>query len=105
MNKMIVMAKAKPGQLEALARWYDETHIADLLAVPGLVSAERHTVLPLKGPEGVPAWDFMLIYGLEGDPMTVLGNMAKAQVVLSDLMESSMTLSIVAVSQGIQTED
>ena len=104
MNKMIVMAKAKPGQVEALAKWYDETHIADLLAVPGLVSAERHTVMPLKAPEGVPAWDFMLIYGLEGDPMAVLGNMAKAQVALSDIMESTMTLSIVAISQGLKTE-
>lgn len=105
MSKMIVMAKAKPGQVEALAKWYDETHIADLLAVPGLVSAERHSIMPLKAPDGVPAWDFMLIYGLEGDPMAVLGNMAKAQIALSDLMESSLTLSVIASSQGVRHED
>jgi hypothetical protein len=104
MHKMIVMAKAKDGEVEALAKWYDETHIPDLLAVPGLVSAERHTVMPLKAPDGSPKWDFMLSYGLEGDPMAVLGNMAKAQVALSDLMESSLTLSIVAMSQGVRTE-
>ena len=104
MNKMTVMAKAKPGQVEALAKWYDETHIPDLLAVPGLVSAERHTVMTLKAPDGTPAWDFMLIYGLEGDPMVVLGNMAKAQLVLSDLMDSTLTLSIVAMSQGVRNE-
>jgi hypothetical protein len=104
MNKMTVMAKAKPGQVEALAKWYDETHIPDLLAVPGLVSAERHNVMPLKASDGVPAWDFMLIYGLEGDPMAVLGNMAKAQVALSDLMDSTLTLSIIAMSQGVRNK-
>ena len=104
MNKMTVMAKAMPGQVEALAKWYDEIHIPDLLAVPGLTSAERHTVMTLKSPDGTPAWDFMLIYGLEGDPMAVLGNMAKAQIALSDLMDSTLTLSVVAVSQGMRTE-
>ena len=104
MHKMIVMAKAKPGQSDALAKWYDETHIPELLAIPGLVTAERHAVMPLKGPEGIPVWDFLLIYGLEGDPMAVLGNMAKAQVGLSDLMDSKMTLSIVATSHGVRTD-
>ena len=102
MHKMIVMAKAKPGQVDALAQWYDETHIADLLAVDGLVSAERHTVMPLKGPDGLPGWDFMLVYELEGDPFAVLKNMAAAQVKLSDIMESSQTLSLIAMSQGVR---
>ena len=102
MHKMIVMAKAAPGQVDALGQWYDETHIADLLAVEGLVSAERHTIVPLKGPEGLPKWDFMLIYELAGDPFAVLGNMAAAQVKLSEIMESSQTLSLVAMSQGIR---
>lgn len=105
MHKMIVMAKAKPGQVEALAQWYDEKHIADLLAVPGLVTAERHTITPLKQPEITPVWDFLLIYELDGDnPMVVLKNMAEAQVALSDLMDSTLTLSVVAMSQGVRHE-
>lgn len=105
MHKMVVLAKAVPGQVEALAKWYDEKHMNDLLAVPGLITAERHTILPMKKPEGVPAWDFMLIYELDGpDPMVVLKNMAAAQVVISDLLESSSTLSIVGISQGLRKE-
>lgn len=105
MNKMVVFAKAAPGQVEALAKWYDETHMNDLLAVPGLVSAERHTLMTLKQPEGTTQWDFMLIYELAGDnPMVVLGEMAKAQVVISDLLESTSTLSVVATSQGLRHE-
>jgi hypothetical protein len=105
MHKMIVLAKAKQGQVEALAKWYDEKHIKDLLAVQGLVTAERHTIVPIKQPDGSPQWDFMLIYELEGDnPMVVLGNMAKAKVELGDMMESTSTLSIVGVSQGLRKE-
>ena len=105
MHKMIVMAKAMPGQVEALGKWYDERHMRDLLAVPGLVTAERHTIIPIKQPEGTPQWDFMLIYELAGsDPMVVLKNMGQAQIALSDIMESNMTLSIVAISQGLQKE-
>ncbi len=105
MHKMVVLAKAVPGQLDALAKWYDEQHMKDLLAVPGLVTAERHKIVPIKRPEGTPEWDFMLIYELDNqDPMVVLKNMAVAQVSISDLLESTSTLSIVGLSQGLQKE-
>ncbi len=77
----------------------------DLLAVPGLVTAKRHTILPIKRPAGAPEWDFMLIYELAGaDPMEVLKNLAVAQVSISDLLESTSTLSIVGISQGLRKE-
>ena len=105
MHKMVVLAKAKAGQVDALAKWYDEQHMNDLLAVPGLVTAERHKIIPIKRPEGAPEWDFMLIYELEGqDPMVVLKNMAVAQVAISDLLESTSTLSVVGLSQGLRKE-
>lgn len=105
MNKMVVFAKAVPGQVEALAKWYDEVHMNDLLAVPGLITAERHNVMVVKQPAGTPQWDFMLVYELAGDnPMVVLGEMGKAQVAISDLLESSSTLSVVATSLGVRNE-
>lgn len=105
MHKMVVLAKAVDGKVEELANWYDETHMNDLLAVPGLVTAERHNLFTLKQPDGTPKWDFMLIYELDGpDPMGILGNMAKAQPVISDLLESISTLSVVGISQGLRKE-
>jgi len=105
MHKMVVLAKAAPGKTEALAKWYDERHMNDLLAVPGLVTAERHDLLLLKHPEGAPRWDFMLIYELAGpDPMEVVKNMAMAQVSISDLLESTSTLSVIGLSQGLRRE-
>ena len=104
MHKMVVFAKAVPGRAEALAAWYDEVHMKDLLAIPGLVSAERHILLPIKQPAGTNGWDFMLVYELDGDPMVVLGNMAQAQVAISALLDSSSTLSVVGMSQGLRHE-
>lgn len=104
MNKMVVLAKAAAGRAEELARWYDEQHMSDLLAVPGFVSAERHTILPMKVPDGSPQWDFMLIYEIAGDnPMAVLASMAgmmgTERMPVSDALESVHTMSLVGLSQ------
>jgi hypothetical protein len=102
---MIVFAKAAEGRSADLARWYDERHIPDLLSVPGLISAERHTLSPVKRPPGTPEWEYMLIYEIEGDdPMVVLRNMgtmmASGRISLSDALESTSTLSLIGLSQG-----
>ena len=103
MNKLVVMAKAFEGRSEELARWYDDRHLADLLKVPGFVSAERHQMIPLKGPAGLPVWDFLLVYEIEGDPMTVLGTMGGLMgteaMPVSEALESASTLSLVAMSK------
>lgn len=106
---MMVLAKAVDGRKDELATWYDGQHFGDLLAVPGFVSAERHDVIPMKGPGGLPKWDFLLIYEIEGDPMPVLGAMAgmlgTERMPTSDALESSNTLSIVALSKTHRTSD
>lgn len=104
MHKMVVMAKAAEDRVEELARWYDERHIPDLLAVPGFVSAERHGLLPVKPLAAMPKWDFMLVYELEGDdPMKTLmamgGMMGTERMPVSDALESASTLSVVGLSQ------
>ena len=104
MHKMVVLAKAAEGRVDELADWYDRRHIPDLLAVPGFVSAERHAVLPVKVPDSMQQWDFMLIYEIAGDnPFAVLqtmgGMMGTDQMPVSDALESARTLSLVGLSQ------
>jgi hypothetical protein len=100
---MVVLAKAAEGRKEELARWYDERHLNDLLAVPGLVAAERHDITPLKQPEGLPQWDFMLIYEFEGHPFDTLRTMppmGSETMPTSDALESVSTLSVIGISHG-----
>ncbi|MFC4595833.1 hypothetical protein [Sphingobium tyrosinilyticum] len=109
MHKMMVLARASEGKKAELARWYDERHIPDLLAVPGFISAERHDAVPIKAPDGLPNWDFLLIYEFEGDPMTALRNMGNVmgseKMPRSDALDSTYTLSVVGISQGRRTAE
>jgi hypothetical protein len=99
MHKMVVFAKAAPGKVEELARWYDDEHLNELLETPGFVSVERHKLVPVKRPDGLPQWDFMLIYELAGDdPMPVLGGMRADRFRWSDALESASTLSVLGLS-------
>ncbi len=106
MHKMVVFAKAAEGRTEELGRWYDERHFPDLLAVPGFVSAERHTLVTVKQPDGLPGWDFMLIYEIEGNPMPVLQSMGSLmgteKLPFTDALFSISTLSVVGLSQTMQ---
>jgi len=103
MHKMVVFAKAAEGRVQELGQWYDERHFPDLLAVAGFVSAERHTLITVKQPDGLPAWDFMLIYEIEGDPIAVLRGMGALmgteKLPFTDALVSMSTLSVVGLSQ------
>jgi len=60
--------------------WYDEVHVRDALAVPGIVSAQRfrlHEVHhPLFGEPGPPR--YLAVYELEGSPQEVFDNITEA---------------------------
>ena len=110
MHKMMVLAKAAPGRSEELAAWYDDRHMNDLLAVPGFVSAERHNVILVKQPDGMPTWDFMLVYEIAGeDPFAILrtmgGLLGTERMPTSDALESVHTLSLVGLSQSRREND
>src|SRR5512139_334421 len=41
----LVLGKPTPGEDEAFQQWYDEQHLADCAAVPGITSAKRFRIL------------------------------------------------------------
>jgi hypothetical protein len=51
--------------------WYDNVHIPQLLAVPGMLSAQRYTLLDsemYRAPGGrAPEHRYAIIYEMEGD--------------------------------------
>lgn len=60
----VVTTDVVPGrQAEELAEWYATVHFPDLLAVPGVVSAQL-----LESMEGL-APRFLAVYGIEGDDL------------------------------------
>lgn len=63
-----VLSQAKPGMEEDFIAWYQDRHLPDVLAMPGVVSGrifrlDFQRVYDLDAPR----WTLMTIYELEGD--------------------------------------
>lgn len=86
--KLVVMVNAAPGKDEEFNRWYDEQHLADVLAIPGLVSAQRfHRVA------GSEQWGYLTLYELETvDPQAILAALGEragtSAMIMSDALDS-----------------
>ncbi|MCW2829995.1 MAG: hypothetical protein JWP31_687 [Aeromicrobium sp.] len=73
-----VFSNALEGQEDEFNTWYDETHLAEVCAVPGISEAQRYTAatMPLEGadPDEVdkPEHKYLAVYNVTGDPADVL---------------------------------
>lgn len=100
--KMIVLVAAPEGQSAGLDQWYENRHVPDLLAVPGIKAVERFDIgVVLHAPEGAPRWDFVGVYDLEADDIgTVLkemgSRMGTARMPTSATLDSDKTLAVIA---------
>jgi hypothetical protein len=66
--KYLVLALNGPvegdGQEETYNRWYDEVHLPELRAVPGIVKATRYKVVQSNQP-----WPYVATYQIETDDL------------------------------------
>jgi hypothetical protein len=63
---MVLTDPVQGGEAEYNA-WYDNRHLADILEVPGFVSAQRFGLSHQTTPPGVPASRYLAIYEIETD--------------------------------------
>ena len=52
------------GDADAYNRWYTEVHMGEVLATPGVVSADRYEVVMSNTP-----WPYVAIYQIETDDL------------------------------------
>ena len=62
--KYVVFTNAKPGQEAEYNRWYDETHLGDVVDIPGFVSAQRFAIDDAADFSG---YRYLSIYDIESD--------------------------------------
>ena|ERR1700761_3161864 len=77
----VVMSNALPGRDAEFNEWYTHQHLADVMAVPGFVSARRF-VLVDAAAEGAPKQRYLALYNIRTD------DAAKAVATLVNLVES-----------------
>jgi hypothetical protein len=73
---LAVPSSAKAGQDDAYNHWYDTEHLADVCAIPGVISGRRFDALP-NSPAQPPA-TYLALYEIEtDDPMTVMAELRR----------------------------
>jgi hypothetical protein len=97
-NLLLVFTNAAAGREDEFHQWYDETHIPDVLAVPGVVSAQRYAVAPVETPEvegapvpEPPAHGYLVAYTLDRDGNEVMeefvARITSGEMAVSDVMD------------------
>jgi hypothetical protein len=76
-HQLIVLSNPTTTEREdEYNEWYEHTHLAEVLQVPGIVSAQRFAI---TAPGGAPPWRYAAAYDLEtDDPMKLIGDLGQA---------------------------
>ncbi len=87
----VVLSNPVPGREDEYNDWYTGRHLADVMAVPGFVSAQRFRLSDAEA-EGAPQQRYMAIYNMRTDDPAAL--LAK----LEHLVESGQMVMTEAFS-------
>jgi hypothetical protein len=73
---LVVPSSAKAGKDDDYNRWYDETHLGDLLAIPGVKSGKRYDADPAS--PNTPDANYVAVYEIEtDDPGAVMAELGR----------------------------
>ena len=63
--KMLVLSRPVEGREDEFNEWYQHTHLKQIVAIPGFVSAQRFKMA--SNMRGESAWPYAAIYEIETD--------------------------------------
>lgn len=104
-----VLTRATPGKAEEFHQWYDEQHIKDAVATPGVVSAKRFRIQYEVGAGSVvkdAPYDSLAIYEMDtDDPVAVAkelsGRAGSEAMPLTDALDRAASIKYVTTPAGI----
>jgi hypothetical protein len=93
----IVFSNPLDGRDDEFNDWYDNVHIPDLLAIPGMLSAQRYDLknAEIYSMEGgtAPEHRYAIIYEMEGDVDAILSKIqegvAAGKINMADCLDMS----------------
>jgi len=105
-NLFLVFTNPVRGREAEFDDWYEHTHVREVLAVPGVVSAQRYEVAPMETPElegapspAPPEHGFLVAYGLDRDANEVMAEFLDRM--MSGAMELSDALDLGSVAMSV----
>ncbi|WP_274626951.1 DUF4286 family protein [Arvimicrobium flavum] len=78
-----------PGREDEYNDWYTETHLPDLLKVPGIVSAQRFKLADHQRSPGPHPYKYLAVYECETDDVRSIVSELKARSGTSEMPISS----------------
>ncbi|MGY2033365.1 hypothetical protein [Nocardia gipuzkoensis] len=110
--KMLVFSNAVAGQDEEFNEWYDNKHLAEVVAVPGVSSGQRFELVPALpgGNAAAPAHRYLAVYELSDDPDKVVqafvARAGSGEIELSKALDvSTLAVSVWRARGAGQTAD
>ena len=101
---LMVFSEAAAGRESEYNDWYSNTHLAEILALPGFVSAQRFRAGPQQLPGHHPA-TYVALYEVEGDPAVALKALHDAfpDMQMTDAidMENTSSLMVAAITERL----
>jgi hypothetical protein len=93
----LVFSNPAEGKDDEFNEWYETVHIPDLLAVPGMLSAQRYDLYDAEiyRAEGAtpPEHRYLVIYEMEGDVDAILlkiqEDVVAGKIVMGDCLDMS----------------
>jgi hypothetical protein len=103
-NRFVVLTNPIEGEDNTFNKWYDSTHVPEVLDVPGVVAAQRYDLAELKIPDDEdlpaqlppPTHRYLVIYELDREPETVMAEFLKR--VMSGKLSLGETLDLSTIS-------
>ncbi|MDH6242712.1 DUF4286 family protein [Mycobacterium sp. OTB74] len=93
----IVFSNPLEGRDDEFNEWYDNVHVPDLLAIPGMVSAQRYEIkdAQIYHMEGgtAPVHRYAIIYEMEGDVDAILGKIQEGVMAGKITMADSLDMT------------
>ncbi|MED5546913.1 MAG: hypothetical protein VYD90_16875 [Pseudomonadota bacterium] len=91
-HTFLVFTRARPGQEKAFDDWYTNIHLPQVVAVPGVISAQRFGQVARRTNADTLAWDYAAIYEIEAGRSEetiaeIFARMDTEQMVMSDAMD------------------
>lgn len=96
-NTEILLALVSPvaGREEEFRTWYWNTHLPEVVALPGFLSAQRY-----EAGSDQTSHRYATIYAVEGSAAAALGSLFTAGVGMSDALDLSTMIMIPLVPEG-----
>lgn len=97
--RYLVFSDPVEGREDEFNKWYDEVHVPEIVAMPGLISAQRYTINDTEfGASMRGKHRYMVMYEMEGDPAEVMGRISEAVQAGEIHMHDALDLSTVEMS-------